>query len=209
MSGGFKPPEPVWLAVASNVPKRKWPVVELTAILLITVLGMALGVGLSPVLGERFSQGDTDATPQAAPVGTCFHLFFSVDFKAVEESGGAVPCTSDLANYRRVERDGDNTQCAAKRHGAYQIKRPIADQEEDACLLRLFKVGQCSPITTPAITDGSAIPLGLVVPCDATPTSRYPALARVTKVVNDGAQCPRWSWPTDSEQRHICVRIVQ
>lgn len=217
---GFRPPHPVWLDSTENSSGSRsassvtWlllgVLVGTLAVALVLVAGLYLYPGVAkespPSNTASASASITSTSPTSPPVGTCVDLLFSGDLTMVPDSGKVVSCDSESATYTRVASDALGEDCRAGLKVENRIVYPVSDGQM-ICLARLFKVDQCSPITTSELNSDTRMNLASVVPCDTETGGRYPALARVTGIVEQAADCPSWAWPTDSEQ-HICVVLV-
>lgn len=219
--GGFKPPEPVWLLPGrenGRAPESDSGGVFWLGLLLIVLVALAAAIVVpsalsgpetNPPASNAVSGTPTaKATPAAAPLGTCFNPRYTVAGALVRGSGKRVRCDSAKATYRRVDGGPDNSLCTSSKHRFYQRIQPVAG-DTDACLRRLFKAGQCSPITTLDFEESTRMATNAVVPCDGATTSQYPAIARVWKVASDPDVCLGWFWPTDSKKRTACVRLMK
>jgi len=221
MSGGFRPPEPVWHSVVAQSTrpqptnhKKAIVGVSLTVAILAALLGVfgwytEGGSGTHPAKDVVSGTATIRTGPTSAksdPIGSCFDFLYTVDDSVIDGSGTRLSCNDQRATYKRVNAGPENYSCQAGEGAYYRVEQQL-DDGQTACLVRLFKTGQCSPISTAQITNATAMAEWLVVPCH-TPTSRaYPALARVTQVVPDTSSCPGWAWPTDTKGIQICVSV--
>jgi len=216
MSQGFKPPEPVWdiadseelsgddapAGAAGYGPARK------TSNVWKWIVGFVLFLLTGPTLAwlsQPSAQNQPREQPQNLGPGTCFDYQYTVRFDAVDGTGVVVPCNDPRSTYRRVA-TGAGRDCKALKVDGHHIEQQL-DGGENACLIRVFNVGQCSPITTADIIKSTKMAQYLVVPCDAQTSNKYPAIVRITNVVQDRRDCGEWSWRTDSDDRRICVDI--
>lgn len=195
MSAGFKPPEAVWLAPDPYSRGTIKPWMVLLALLLV---GLGYWLAVRPTDGEEPTPSDgttisrVNESDNGIGVGTCTNHLYIDGQSLVEGTGVAVDCGATDARYIRIPPKPDTEGCNEVAEPSMTIG---LGEDDEICLQRIFRAGDCFPLSTPRLEAEAPAMLAIAVPCDAPLDSTVlPGVAQLLSESPAEAGCQAGAW---------------